>query len=81
MADYDNRDKGVLFKHSSDNEKAPNYKGSINVGGTEYWLSAWIKEGAKGKFMSLSVQPKDQQKPAPRKTGNAVADMQDDVPW
>lgn len=62
---YDNTDRGVLFKNDRKNsDSQPDYKGSINVGGVEYWLSAWIKEGAKGKFMSLSVNPKEAQQPA-----------------
>lgn len=64
MADYDRTDRGALFKNDrKESERHPDYKGSINVGGAEYWLSAWIKEGKKGKFMSLSVEPK-QAKPA-----------------
>jgi len=60
--DYDNTNSGVLFKNDKQgNEKRPDYKGSIDVNGTEYWLSSWIKDGQKGKFMSLSVQPKDEQ--------------------
>jgi hypothetical protein len=49
------------------NESRPDYRGSVNVAGVEYWLSAWIKEGREGsklegqKYMSLSVQPKDAQ--------------------
>lgn len=55
---------GVLFKNDrKDKESHPDYKGSVNVGGTEYWLSAWIKTGAKGKFMSLAVSPKDKAAP------------------
>ena len=36
------------------------------MNGEELWLSAWIKDGKNGKFMSLSVKPKEQQK-APQK--------------
>jgi hypothetical protein len=35
--------------------------------GVEYRLSAWIKEGDSGKFMSLSVRPNDD--PCRRDTG------------
>ena len=62
---YDN--SGILFKNDRKTEsKHPDYNGSITVDGVEYWLSAWIKEGQKGKFMSLSVKPKEEkvQKPA-----------------
>jgi hypothetical protein len=58
---YDNTDRGVLFKNDrKESERHPDYKGNINVGGQEFWLSAWIKDGRSGKFMSLSVQPKEQ---------------------
>lgn len=51
---------GILFKN--DKKEMPNhadYKGSATIGKTNYWLSAWIKDGAKGKFMSLAFKPKD----------------------
>jgi hypothetical protein len=57
---YDNTDRGVLFKNDrKGHENQPDYKGQINVGGVEFWLSAWIKNGQNGKFMSLSVTAKD----------------------
>ena len=73
---YDNTNSGVLFKNESENEKAPAYKGKINVDGKEYELAAWIREGKKGKFMSLKVQEPRQKQPEP----DLVA-MDDDIPW
>lgn len=74
---YDNTNSGVLFKNQSENEKAPAYKGKINVDGKDYELAAWIREGKSGKFMSLKVQ-EPRQKQAPQKDFN---DIEDDVPW
>lgn len=68
MTDYDNTDRGVLFKNDrKEKDTHPDYKGSINVGGVEYWLSAWIKDGQKGKFMSMSIKPKEEQQAAPKR--------------
>ena len=70
---------GVLFKNDKkESEKHPDYKGNITVGGQDYWLSAWIKEGKDGsKFMSLSVKAKDQ-KEAKAPTKRSVRDDFDD---
>lgn len=59
--EYDNTNSGALFRNDEkESDKHPDYRGSINVGGTEYWLSAWLKTSKKGaKFMSLSVTPKE----------------------
>ena len=58
---YDNTNRGALFindKRTQQNH--PNYTGSINIEGVEYWLSGWTKESRNGKkFLSLSVKPKD----------------------
>ena len=58
---YDNTNSGALFKNDKEgNEKRPDYKGKIDITGTEYRLSAWIrtkKDGSGGKFMSLKAEP------------------------
>jgi len=59
---FDNTNRGVLFneRDKKQTDKDRDYGGSINVGGTEYWLSAWIRTSKKGlKFLSLSVKPKE----------------------
>jgi hypothetical protein len=66
---------GVLFKNDrKQSERAPDYTGAINVDGTEYQLSAWIKHGPKAKFMSLAVRPRDAS--AARTTSATTADNQ-----
>lgn len=77
---YDNTNSGALFKNDRRAKDAhPEYTGSINVEGTEYWLSAWIKEGKKGKFMSLSLKPKDGQRAPAKPKGGGFDDMDDDI--
>jgi uncharacterized protein (DUF736 family) len=83
---YDNTDKGSLFTNDKkETEKHPDYNGSINVGGQDYWLSGWKKKSEKtGKtFLSLSVRAKDA---TPRQisepTRKAKAEVfDDDVPF
>jgi hypothetical protein len=82
MTTYDNTNRGILFnerdRKSKDDDR--DYSGSLNVDGTEYWLSAWIKTSKKGtKFLSLSVKPKDETTSsggAPRKR-----DTDDEIPF
>ncbi len=82
---YDNTNSGALFKNDKkETPKHPDYRGKINVEGTEYWLSAWVKDGKNGKYMSLSVTPKDDAKPRaapPRGGGKHFDDMADDIPF
>jgi hypothetical protein len=80
--EYDNTDRGVLFKNDrKEQDNHPDYKGSINVGGTDFWLSAWIKEGQKGKFMSLSIKPKEDAPAKPQPKRQAVVLEDDQIPF
>ena len=68
MTDFDNTNRGVLFKNDrkTDGDKKPEYTGSLNVDGVEFFLDAWLKVGKSGaKFMSVSVKRKDKQTAAP----------------
>lgn len=81
--DYDNTNTGVLFKNETDNDKAPAYKGKINVEGREYELAAWVKSAKNGsKFMSLKVQEPFKKDGRPAKQAEATPFDDDlDVPF
>ena len=56
---YDNTNRWTLNKNDrKEKETHPDYKGSLNVDGVDYWIDGWIKEGANGKFISGSLKPK-----------------------
>jgi uncharacterized protein (DUF736 family) len=63
MSEYDNTNSGALFANADrKTDKHPNARGTLNVEGVEYWISAWTKVSKKGdKYQSLSVQRKDAQ--------------------
>jgi hypothetical protein len=63
MADFDNTNRGSLFKNDKKlEEKHPDMNGTINIEGTEYWISGWKKVSKAGSgFLSLSVRPKQEQ--------------------
>ena len=57
---YDNTNRGALFKNDrKETDQHADYRGDINVDGTEYWLNAWLNTTKDGRrYMSLSVKPK-----------------------
>ena len=79
---YEQKDNtGSLFKNDrKESDKHPDYTGTALIDGRDYWISAWLKEGKKGKFFSFAFKPKDfAQKAAPAKT--AGEEMNDDIPF
>jgi len=60
---FDNTNRGQFWgNEKKETETHPDFKGSINVEGVEYWLSAWKrKPGAnpKSPAVSISIQKKD----------------------
>ena len=72
---YEQKDNtGSLFKNDRrEKDSHPHAKGSATIDGVEYWVSAWTKEGQKGRWQSLSFQRKDEKTAAKRNS--------DDAPW
>ena len=83
MPKYDNTDRGALFKnHDKESDDHPDYRGQINVDGTEYWLSAWLKESKKGeKYMSLAVKLKEERAPQKAKPRHEPEDDDSGIPF
>jgi hypothetical protein len=68
---------GALFRDErKSSETDRDYNGTLDINGTEYWLSGWIKQSKKTgkKYLSIAVKSKDaptQSKPA----------FDDEIPW
>lgn len=94
---FDDTNRGALFvNNKKETVKHPDYTGSLDVDGKEFWLSAWEKQSKAGAtFLSISITPKDA-KPATgfigqaKKVGPAPAfgvdeksaqDFPDDLPF
>ena len=78
---YEQKDgQGSLFKNPKDGvETRPDYKGSATIDGQQYWVSGWIRDGEKGKWMSLKIEPKD--KRDSRTTPATMPDEDDRPPF
>ena len=60
-----------------DTENHPDFKGSLNVNGQEFWVSAWKrKEGAnpKSPALSFSIQAKEESYSQVAQTSNEPND-------
>jgi hypothetical protein len=57
MTDYDNNNRGALWKNDNQTtEKHPALKGSAEINGVDYWVSAWTsKEGGKKPLVSFRL--------------------------
>ena len=59
---YEQKDNsGAMFVNDrKERDSHPDRRGEAMIDGKMYWVSGWIKEGKKGKWMSLAFKPKDQ---------------------
>jgi len=80
MTDYEHKElTGNLFKNDKrETDAHPHYRGEVKVEGTVYRLSAWLKDGKRGKFMSLALTAPDE---APKEAGGFDKPIADEIPF
>lgn len=63
MTQYDNTNKGAIWGNKDkQSDKHPDFKGSINIEGVEYWLSGWKRDpqgNPNAPAVKFSVQRKE----------------------
>jgi hypothetical protein len=75
---------GALFKNDKKEKPShPDYRGDCTIRGRKFWMSAWIKEGQKGKYMSVAFRPAEEEaaKLKPKPQAKATAQADDDIPF
>ena len=77
---YEQKDmSGSLF--TNDRKEKPNHpdrRGEAMIDGKMYWVSGWIKEGKKGKWLSLAFRPKEADAQPSKRDG---LPRSADIPW
>lgn len=84
--EYNNENRGMaMINEKKTEEKHPDWSGSLNVEGVDYWLSIWKKTSKAGKpYMSFSIRKKQEQvRQSSQPTRKAKDDPEDslDIPW
>lgn len=63
MSQHDNTNRGSIWKNDKkEKDTQPDFTGSLNVNGVEYWVSAWKRKAdanPNAPALSFSVKPKD----------------------
>lgn len=83
MSEYNNELRGSLFRNDrKERDTHPDYTGTCQIEGVEYYINAWVKESKSGKkYFSFSFKAKDAPTSEPYKTAPITDDMEDDLPF
>ena len=77
MPEYDNNNRGVLFKNNEKKtDKHPDYTGSATIDNEDKYMSAWINESKSGKsYLKISFSKKEDS------SGSSATTSTADIPF
>jgi hypothetical protein len=83
--EYDNRNRGAMWRNDDkdpNDDKDRDYGGSLDVEGTGYWISGFVRTSKKTgkKYLSISVKAKIE-KPAESERKSPAEDFGDQIPF
>jgi hypothetical protein len=87
---YDNSNRGAVWKNRDKTEdRHPDFKGSLNVEGREFWVSAWKRkdgDASNKPALSFSIKLKEEKQEAAKPTATKQSaardeDMDDEIPF
>lgn len=81
---YEKKDGDIsLFPNDKQgNEKRPDYKGTVLIGGTEYEVAMWKRTSSKGnEFLSGTAKPTQGEKKEPNKEEQKPQFVDDAIPF
>lgn len=88
MTQYDETNRGSIWKNDrKERETQPDFTGSLNVDGVDYWVSAWRRKAdanPRAPALSFSVKPKEQAHDHGMQQARQAAeptDFDDDIPF
>jgi hypothetical protein len=72
---------GIMSRNKNQKtDKHPEFTGSAEVNGVEYWIAGWVNENDRGKYFKLSFEPKDDQASAGERS-QVLPHDDDEVPF
>jgi hypothetical protein len=77
MAEYQHKENtGTMFRNDKrEKDSEPEYKGSANIDGRDYWVSSWINETKAGvKYMKFSFTPMEKKQQSSSRQSSPPSD-------
>jgi len=80
MSDYEDTNRGAIFKNDKTADNQPDYTGKINVDGVEKRIALWIRESKSGnKYMSAAISDPQPAQSQPQGQPVTLAQAVDDA--